>query len=130
MRIIHSVRTCSGPSGINRFRLFIQATDFILPIIIQKTHTCNFMYNFKNILERESKGNDRIYLYREGNYWTGYEQSAHKLRKMIKGLQPKCHSINNAIWLTRVEIPFDSLPKEHIIINSKDECILDASFLA
>ena len=80
------------------------------------------MINFKNILERESKSSNRIYLYREGNCWTGYEQSAHKLRKMIKGLQP--------IWLTRVEVPFDSLPKEHIIINSKDECILDASFLA
>mgnify|MGYP003530839427 CR=1 FL=1 len=88
------------------------------------------MINFKNILERESKSSNRIYRYREGNCWTGYEQSAHKLRKMIKGLQPKCHPINNAIWLTRVEVPFDSLPKEHIIINSKDECILDASFLA
>ena len=87
------------------------------------------MNDFSSILERESKGENKIYLYREGNCWTGYEKSAYKLGKLIDGLKPKCHFINNAIWLAKVEVDFDNLPKEHIIHNDDDECILDVPFL-
>lgn len=87
------------------------------------------MNDYKSILERESQGGDKIYLYNEGERWVGYEKSAFKLGKLIDDLKPQCHFIDNAIWLAKVEVDYDKLPHEHIVHSSDDECILDVPFL-
>lgn len=87
------------------------------------------MNDYRNILERESKGESKIYLYRVGDCWAGYEQSAYKLGKLLDGLSPQCHFVNNSMWLAKVEIADDVLPREHIVHSDEHECILDVPFL-
>ena len=57
------------------------------------------MNDFSSILERESKGENKIYLYREGDCWTSYEKSAYKLGKLIDGHRNVTLSTTPFGWL-------------------------------
>lgn len=83
------------------------------------------MCEIVTILERELGNSDLIYIYREqDNKWYAYEQSAFCLSQMIPGLSIKRYVMEGILWLAKVEVDIDQLPRENIISYSKTEYVL------
>lgn len=77
------------------------------------------------ILERELSNTGLIYIYREGDgKWYAYEQSAFYLSQMLSGLSLGRYVMDNTLWLARVEVDVNRIPRENVISYSSKEYVL------
>lgn len=86
------------------------------------------MHNYIiKILESESSNTAQglIRIYREGDKWYAYEQSAFLLSELMKGhILLSRYVVDKALWLARAEVDVEKIPQEYVQCYDPNQYVL------